>query len=59
MQRLQLFKSQLEQNLLNNVDKNSITITDNRTGELFLFIVLIKEKPTILNCSMAPSKHLT
>jgi hypothetical protein len=34
MQRLELIKSQVRQNLLNNVDKNSVSITDNRTGKL-------------------------
>lgn len=32
MKRIELIKSQVGQNLLNNTDKDSVSITDNRTG---------------------------
>ncbi len=34
MKRIELIKSQVNQNKLDNVDKNTVTITDNRTGKL-------------------------
>ncbi len=37
MQRLELIKTQVRQNSLNNVDKNTVTITDNRTGKTYNF----------------------
>jgi hypothetical protein len=33
MKRLEMIKAQVSQNLLNNTDKNSVSITDNRTGK--------------------------
>jgi hypothetical protein len=38
MQRLELIKTQVSQNLLNNADKNSVSITDNRTGKIKITI---------------------
>jgi hypothetical protein len=32
MKRLEMIKAQVSQNLLNNTDKNSVSIIDNRTG---------------------------